>query len=255
MLFDTHCHLDLPAFDGDREAVIARAQAAGVGLFLNPAFDLASSERAVALAAARPDVAAAVGIHPNEAESLDAAWERLAVLAGSPRVAALGEIGLDYHWDRAPRAAQAAAFIRQLGLARELGLPVIVHCRDAHQDTLDLLERHAAGLAVLLHAFSGDARHARRALDAGHTLGIGGPVTYKNAEALRQAVADAPAKQLVLETDAPYLPPHPHRGARNEPAYLALISEKVSQVRSVSLEEVAAATTGAARRLFGLSRE
>jgi len=255
MLFDTHCHLDLPVFDGDREDVFARARAAGVGLFLNPAFDLASSERAVALADARPDVLAAVGIHPNDADALDAAWDRLRELAGHPRVAAIGEIGLDYHWDRASRAAQARAFVRQLGLARDLGLPVIIHCRDAHQDTLDLLHRHADGLAVLLHAFSGDAAIARRALDAGYTLGIGGPVTYKKAEALRQAAADAPLDQLVLETDAPYLPPHPHRGARNEPAYLALISERVSQVRGVSLADIAAATTGAARRLFGLSRE
>ena len=248
---DTHCHLDVAAFDAGREAVIARARAAGIACFINPGYDVASSRRAIALAEQRDDVFAAVGIHPNDAATFDQDLPALRGLAAHSQVVAIGEIGLDYYWDRVPRDRQADAFACQLALARELGKPVIIHCRDAYDDTLEALRRHGDDLRVVMHAFAGDRRHADEALSRGYYLGLGGPITYKTADNLRAVAQAAPLDRLVLETDSPYLPPHPFRGQRNEPAYLSLISEKLSQVRGVSLPEVAAATTRAAQQLFG----
>ena len=248
MLFDTHCHLDAGAFDPDRNEVWARAQHAGVAWLVNPAYDLASCRRAIALAAQHERIYAAVGIHPNDCATFDNDLPALRELLKQPKVVAVGEIGLDYHWDRTPPAQQAAAFVAQLALAREFSLPVIVHCRDAYDDTLALLEAHAQGLRVVLHAFAGRMEHAERALGCGWHIGIGGPVTYRKAENLREAAGAIPLDRMLLETDSPYLPPHPHRGQRNEPARLTLVAESVSQVRGVSLARVTAETTSAADR-------
>ncbi len=254
MLFDTHCHLDTEAFDADRDAVFARAQAAGVGRFLNPAYDLESSRRAVALAQARPNVAAAVGVHPNQSEVLDdAALDLLGELSTEHGVAAIGEIGLDYHWQTVPHERQKAAFIRQLGLARECQLPVIIHSRQAMDDTLDILEREFAGRPLVLHSFAGDLAQLARALDLGFHIGISGPVTYPNAAQTRDVVRAVPLDRLILETDAPYLSPQRHRGKRNEPAYVRLVAEKVADVRGMLMTDVAALTTANAVRLFGLT--
>lgn len=261
MLFDTHCHLDVAAFDEDREAVLGRAREAGVSLMLNPAYDLASSRRAAALAAARDDVVAAVGVHPNDAaEFTEASLDALRALAAGSAgrgpsgrgVVAIGEIGLDYHWKTVSPERQSDAFVAQLALARELDLPVIIHCRDAYDDCLELLRAHGQGLSLVMHAFGGKAAHMRAALDMGYHIGVGGPVTYPSAHGLRDLVKSIPLERLVLETDSPYLTPQPHRGKRNEPAYVRLVAERVADVRQMSVDRVAEITTHNGRRLFRL---
>jgi TatD DNase family protein len=254
-LFDTHCHLDVPAFDADRAAALARARAAGVQYIMNPAYDLVSSRRAVDLARVERGVVAAVGVHPNDAAGFgEPHLAELRALAGAPGVAAIGEIGLDYHWDTVPRDAQAQAFLAQLALAREMNLPVIIHCREAYGDLLALLRAHGGGLAgLLLHAFAGGREELDAALALGAYIGIGGPVTYPKAHALREVVRAIPLDRLVLETDAPYLAPQAHRGRRNEPAYLAEIAHQVAALRGLSVDEIAQITLDNGRRLFRLA--
>ncbi|PJF47674.1 MAG: TatD family deoxyribonuclease [Chloroflexi bacterium] len=254
-LFDTHCHLDVAAFDPDRDVAIARARAAGVAHFLNPAYDLESSRRAVALAQGHADVVAAVGVHPNAAADFDGAQlAELRALACAPQVVAVGEIGLDYYWQTTPRDRQAQAFIEQLALARELNLPVIVHCRDAYDDALALLREHGCGLpGLVMHAFSGRMEHLRAALALDFYIGVGGPVTYPNADTLRDVVKTAPLERIVVETDSPYLAPQSHRGRRNEPAYLIEVAHKVAELRQRSIRDIARITTDNGRRLFRLS--
>lgn len=254
-LFDTHCHLDVPAFDADRAAALARARAAGVQYIMNPAYDLVSSRRAVDLARVERGVVAAVGVHPNDAAGFgEPHLAELRALASAPGVAAIGEIGLDYHWDTVPRDAQAQAFLAQLALAREMNLPVIIHCREAYGDLLALLRAHGGGLAgLLLHAFAGSREDLDAALALGAYIGIGGPVTYPKAHALREVVRVIPLDRLVLETDAPYLAPQAHRGRRNEPAYLAEIAHHVAALRGLSVDEIAQITLDNGRRLFRLA--
>jgi TatD DNase family protein len=235
--------------------VFARARAVGVTCFLNPAYDLASSRRALALAQARPDVVAAVGFHPNDAGSYDAgaaAGLRDLVVASAGRVVAIGEIGLDYHWNTFEPAVQQAAFIAQLGLARELNLPVIIHSRDAYDDTLDILEAEWAGRPLVLHSFGGAINHLERALACGFHIGISGPVTYPNAAVTREVVRNTPLDRLLIETDAPYLAPQRYRGRRNEPSYVRLVAEKIADIREIMVADVAAATMANGRHLFGV---
>jgi TatD DNase family protein len=258
-LLDSHAHLDSRKFDSDRQQVVERAGARGVQIIVNPGADLPSSRQSVALAArkwAGVEIYAAVGVHPHDAKTLDAeTLAELRTLAQSrPRVVAIGEIGLDYYRDLSPRVEQRRAFESQLALAKELCLPVIVHNRQAQDDLLAILRSWlrggGAGPGGVLHSFSGDVAMAEEALDLGFYLGIGGPVTYKNARELPEVVKATPLERLLLETDCPYLPPHPHRGQRNEPAYVALVAEKVAQLQGRSVEDVAAVTTANARRLF-----
>lgn len=259
-LVDTHCHLDFERYDEDRPAVLARAQEAGVVAVINPAVDLASSAAVCALTAEHAPVYAAVGIHPNG--SVDFAPEHidaLRALAGREGVVAIGEIGLDYYRDRSPRETQQRAFRAQLVLAAELGLPVIIHNREASQDVLAVLEGWVAGLdgplrerPGVLHSFSALPSMAERAVALGFYIGITGPVTFKNADTLRRVVAEVPADRLLIETDGPFLAPHPHRGQRNEPAYVRYVAERIASVRGVSMEEIARQTTLNAARLFGL---
>lgn len=266
MLIDTHAHLDLPHFDDDRDAVVARAVAVGVTRMVTIGIDAASSREAVALAERYPQVYAAVGFHPSSAAELDpSVLAELRHLLAHPRVVAIGEIGLDYYWDDTPREVQARAFQAQLDLAVVVGKPVIIHIRsrpdpahDAHGATWAILSAWAArhpwrgsGRPLgVLHCFSGDARLARQAVGAGFMLGVDGPLTYKNAKGLQAQAATWPAESVVIETDSPYLPPVPHRGQRNEPAYVRLVAERLAEARGMSLDEVARATTQAAHRLF-----
>lgn len=256
-LADTHCHLILPAFTQDREAALERARAAGIRRFLVPGIDLETSRQAVELAGRQTDVYAAVGIHPHHAEAWDAAAAGLRELAAAPRVVAIGEIGLDYYRDLSPRPTQLRAFEGQLALAAELGLPVVIHNRRADDDLLAVLEAWAARLPVeragrpgVLHAFSGGAELAGRGLAAGFLLGVGGPITYRNGRSA-SALRAVPAERLLLETDAPYLPPHPLRGQRNEPAHLTYIAAALADLQDLPLDTLAAATSTAAARLFG----
>ncbi len=257
-MIDTHCHLDLEAFDADREAVVARAVAAGVTHIIVPAIDLSNAPTVLGLAEQIACVYAAVGIHPNavgQVAQLDDGLEILRQMIGRGKVVAVGEIGLDYYWDTTPPAAQQAAFRAQLELAAELGLPVIVHNREATADLLELLRQSPlAGRerAGVLHSFSADRAAAQIALDLGFYLGLTGPITYKNGHLMREVAAYAPLERLLVETDAPYLAPHPQRGRRNEPAYVAAVVERLAAVRRLATVTVAEQTSANARRLFGL---
>ena len=258
-LVDTHCHLDFDAYDADRDAVLERARRDGVNRIVNPAVDVATGQAALGLVARYDGVYAAVGLHPNSANAFSP--EVMAVLrelAGHEGVVAIGEIGLDYYRDYTPRSTQRRAFEAQLELAAEMCLPVIIHSREAMDDVLGMLSEwgeslpdELVGRAGVLHAFSGDEDAARMAISIGFYIGIGGPVTYKNAHMLRQVVAGLPADRIVLETDGPFLTPHPHRGKRNEPAYVRLIAERVAEIRGVSPKEIALQTTANAAKLFG----
>jgi TatD DNase family protein len=259
MLIDTHAHLDFSQFDGDRQAVIARARAAGVGAIINVGTDLASSRRAVQLAADQDRIYAAVGMHPHDARKLDGtALAELRRLAQSAKVVAVGEIGLDFYRDLSPRGVQRKAFQAQLAWAAKLGKPVIVHDRDAHEEVMDLLAGWAGGLSHsrlagrlgVLHTFSGDVAMAERAVDLGFFVSVAGPVTYQNAGRLLEVVQAIPLERLLVETDCPYLAPHPHRGQRNEPAHVRLVAARVAAVRGISPGEIEEATTANAQRLF-----
>ena len=264
-LVDSHCHLDAPQFDADRDAVIARMAESGVRYAVNPGVDLPSSRAAVALALWQHEsIYAAVGIHPHEAKTLDAvALKELEQLAASPRVVAVGEIGLDYYRDLSPRDVQRRAFEAQLELAAEHGLPVIVHDRSAHDDVLAILSNWCSTLDArhstfdirvgVLHSFSGDVAMAEQAVALGFFIGVSGPVTYRNADRLRDVVRAVPLERLLIETDAPYLTPQPRRGQRNEPAYVRRVAQAVADVRGLTLEQVAVQTTANAGVLFGLA--
>jgi TatD DNase family protein len=257
-LVDTHCHLCLPAFADDLPAVLARAASAGVERILVPGIDLPTSRRAVDLAEAHRAIFAAVGLHPHGASDWSpASYQELRNLARSPRVVAIGETGLDYYRDYAPRLRQVEAFEAQLELAGELGLPVVVHNRNATDDVLDRLttwaersQGRSPSPPGVLHAFSGDQGAASRALQAGFYIGVAGPLTYTSAGELRRLTAALPLDRLLLETDAPYLPPTPHRGQRNEPAYVAIVSEALADARRVPADGLRRACWDNAATLF-----
>lgn len=251
MLVDTHCHLDLYHFEADREAVLARAREAGVGRILIPGIDLAQSRCVLALAEQYPELRAAVGVHPNDAQSFgESALAELRELARHPKVDAIGEIGIDLYWKIAPLEKQHDAFRAQLQLAAELNKPVIIHDRDAHADVMSMLRDHAPPAGVVLHSFSGDVAMAEEAARLGFYLGVDGPLTYKKNDGLRAIFAAAPLDRILIETDAPYLPPQQRRGARNEPAYVRWVAEKLAEARGLALDDVARATTANAARLF-----
>lgn len=252
MLVDTHCHLNHDQFHGDSESAVLRAQEAGVSRLVVVGYDLDSSEIAVSLATEIPSVFAVVGIHPHDARNYGPNAEiRVRELAAAPRVVAIGEIGLDFHYDFPPVTDQRTAFRAQLAVAHELGMPVVIHCRDAYGETLEELERWTRrGLSGVMHCWGGSADQADRAVSIGLLLGFGGVLTFKNADDIRKIASNAPLGNVVLETDAPYLAPVPFRGKRNEPAYTRIVAEKFAELRSLNLEEVAEATTANAERLF-----
>ena len=257
MLIDSHCHLDFSKFDRDRDAVVRRAREAGVELIINPGYNLESSRRAVALTERYPEVYAAVGVHPHEAKTVtDEVIAELRLLAAQPKVVAIGEIGLDFYRDLSPRDVQRRVFWQQLALAADLELPVIVHSREAHDDVMAILMENIqypiSSFKGVLHAFSGDRAMAEKVFDLGFCLGIAGPVTFRNARRLRALVRELPLKRLLIETDAPYLAPHPYRGKRNEPARVALVAAAVAELHGVGETEVGEQTAAAARQLFGL---
>ncbi len=260
-LVDTHAHLDFHAFDEDREDVLQRAREAGLVAVLIPAVDLTSAHRALHLAETwtqEPSLYVAVGVHPH---SVAQAWQGRATLdqmedlTQHPRVVAIGEIGLDYYRDVTPRSAQWEAFLAQLDLAARKGLPVVLHQRDSMADMLRILEDWVRSLPPdhprgVLHSFSGGPEDAQRAVELGFAVGITGPVTFKKADQVRQVVAVTPLEHLLVETDAPFLTPHPYRGRRNEPAYVRYVAETIAQIKGVDLTTVAHTTTLHAWRRF-----
>ncbi len=252
VLVDSHAHLSDPQLARDLAGALARAQAAGVAAVVDVGTDLASSRLVVATAGRHPGVFATVGIHPHDAKTADdAAFAELRQLAASPRVVAIGECGLDYYRDLSPREVQRRVFARHLALAKELGRPVVIHCRDAYGDCLDIVHAELGAAAHgVLHCFLGDAASARRALDLGLHLGIGGGLTSQDA--LRPVVAALPLERLLVETDCPYQTPRPKRG-KNEPAFVRLVAECLAGVLGVPFERVAEATTANARHLFRLT--
>jgi len=254
VLFDTHAHLHGPEFAEDRDTVLARARAAGVGRILTVGTDVDTSQQAVALAAAHPDVYAAVGIHPHDAARADdAAFAALATLVQAPKVVAVGEIGLDYYRNLSPRDSQERVLRAQLSLARAVRKPVLLHCREAHPELLAVLEAEGiADIGGIMHCFSGDLAVARRCLDLGLLVSVAGPVTYPNARRLADVVRDLPLDRLALETDCPYLPPQPWRGRRNEPAYLAATAARVAELTDATVATVAEATTRNACAILGI---
>lgn len=256
-LVDTHCHIDGAEYDRDREEMIARAGRAGVRLLVNMGDSLESSRRSVKLAARYKNVYTGVGVHPEEAFPFTQADDdRLAAWAGETRVVAVGEIGLDYYWekDQDKRRLQRDIFIRQLALARDLNLPVCIHDREAHGDLLKILQTEGKENRGVVHCFSGSLEMARELLKLGWYLGVDGPVTYKNAKKGLEVVREIPLDRLLLETDSPYLTPHPYRGRRNEPGLVRLVAEKTAELREIPLAELAAQTTRNAREIYGLDK-
>jgi TatD DNase family protein len=254
-MIDSHCHLDQAYFGGERAAVLGRARQAGVRAFVCVGVGRGSgaAEEAAAIAAAEPDVFATVGVHPHDtAEATEEHWAAYERLARAPRVVGIGETGLDYYYQHAPREVQQAAYRRSIGLARAAGLPVVSHVRDAHADAAAILGEEAKGLPGVIHCFTGGVAEARAYLDLGQVLSFSGIVTFKNAENVRQAAAFAPIDRILIETDAPYLAPVPHRGRRNEPAYVVETLKVVAGLRGIAPDELDAATTENTRRLFRL---
>ena len=253
MLFDTHAHYDSEAFDTDRDAVLSALPEKGVGLVLCPGCDLPSSEACAALAERYPHVWAAAGIHPENLEGASLAeLDAVRALAARPKVRAIGEIGLDYYWaENPPKEFQQMVFRRQLQMALELDLPVIVHDREAHGDCLEIVKEFP-GVRGVFHCFSGSPEMAEELLKRGWYLGFDGPVTYKNARRAPEVVAVTPLDRIVVETDAPYMSPVPNRGRRNDSRNLPYIVEKLAEWKGISPEEMAEAAWNNGLRLFGL---
>jgi TatD DNase family protein len=236
----------------DLDDVLGRMRDAGVERAVTIGVDLASSEWAVNAAAAHSPLWATVGLHPHDAKDrTDALMERLEELAARPRVVAVGETGLDYHYDNSPRDVQRAVFAEQIGMAKRAGTALVIHTRDAWDDTFAILEREGVPERTVFHCWSGDADRARRAVDLGATLSFAGTVTFKNADALREAAVATPIERIVVETDSPFLTPQPHRGRRNEPAYVRLVSEAVAGLKRIAAAEAERVFSENASRLFG----
>jgi TatD DNase family protein len=256
-LIDSHCHLDMNAYHGDLDEIINSAGKRGVNRIITIGIDLSSSRKAVELADQYPGVYATVGIHPHSAEDAsDAVYRELKKLATEPKVVGYGEIGLDYAKQYAPISIQRREFSRQLDLAGDLHLPVVIHDRDAHEDTLMLLrEREPFPAGGVMHCFSGDVSFARQVLELGFYVSIPGIVTFKNAVELQQVVREVPLTRLLLETDGPFLAPAPWRGKTNRPEYLLYTAGKVAELKNISVDEVANKTTLNTEKLFSLPRE
>jgi TatD DNase family protein len=252
-LIDTHCHLNLPAFDSDRTQVLDRARRAGLARILIPGIDLPGSLRAAQLARTDPILCFAPGVHPHESGTFDdAARTELRRLARDGGARAIGETGLDYFRDLAPRDRQREAFRAQLALAEELGLPAIVHIREAQADALAILAEFAGRVRGVLHAFSGDPSLAEKAAGMGYFFGIAGPLTYPRSEGLRAALRALPRDRILLETDSPYLPPEGNRGARNEPSLLPAVARRAAAECGIEPQELVDLTRRNAAELFGL---
>ena len=262
-LIDTHCHLNFQRYDEDRDAVIKNAAAAGVKRIIIPAVDIQTGTEALPLADQYSGVYVAVGIHPySRTDFTEAIVAAIEMMAKSPKVIAIGEIGLDYYRDRSPKHIQHLAFKTQLALAAKLELPVIIHNREADNDTLAILEAWVKGLPKslkarpgVLHSFSASQETADRALALGFYLGFTGPVTFKNADSLRRIAASVPLDRILAETDGPFLTPAPYRGKRNEPAYIPHIIERLATLKAITPGAMAQATTENATNLFNMTSE
>lgn len=252
MLFDTHAHLDDKRFDDDRDELIRGLPERGVSRVITPGIDVDSSKKCVDLADKYDIVYAGVGIHPHEASKLEDNYlDQLRTMAQNKKVVAIGEIGLDYYYDFSPRDIQKQRFIEQIELAAELKLPIIIHNRDSHEDMLNILREHKDLInGGVMHCFSGSWEMAKIVLDLGLYISLAGPVTFKNAKKPVEVAKNVPLDRLLIETDSPYLTPVPYRGKRNDPGHVALVAEKIAEIRGITVEEVGRITTENALNLF-----
>jgi len=246
--------MDDDAYEEDRQECLKRAEDAGLTGILNPGYDIASSLAAIDLSAKSDLVWAAIGIHPQKGEEHNpASYDEIAKLAGKFKVVAIGEIGLDYYWMKSPKQAQHEAFLYQIGLAKKAGLPILVHSRDAAQETFDVIRAHRAGLSgVVMHCYSGSHEMATEYVKMDCFISMAGPVTFKNARKAHEVASRIPLSHLLVETDGPYLSPEPFRGKRNEPMYVKFVAEKIAELKGISSEEVAAAACDNTKRLLGI---
>ncbi|WP_068675855.1 TatD family hydrolase [Oceanobacillus sp. Castelsardo] len=254
MLFDTHVHLNARQFTEDREETIQRAFDAGVKYMTVVGFDHETIPLAIEIAQAYETIYAAVGWHPVDAiDMTDKELDWIEVLAKHPKVVAIGEMGLDYHWDKSPKDVQKDVFRKQIRLAKKLKMPIIIHNREATEDIIQILkEEDAKEIGGIMHCYSDSVQYVDDCLDMNFYISLGGPVTFKNAPLPKEVAQYVPLDRLLIETDAPYLAPHPNRGKRNEPAYVKLVAEKIAELRNMSYEEISEITTKNAFRFFGL---
>lgn len=255
MLFDTHAHLNAEQFNEDLEEVIARAKEEKVEHIVVVGFDRPTIKRAMELVEAYDFIYAAIGWHPVDAIDMtdeDLAW--IKDLSAHEKVVAIGEMGLDYHWDKSPKDVQKEVFRKQIALAKEVGLPIVIHNRDATEDVVSILrEEGAEEVGGIMHCYTGSAEIAQECINMNFYLSFGGPVTFKNAKKPKEVVKQIPNARLLIETDCPYLTPHPYRGKRNEPSYVKLVAEQIAELKGMTYEEIAAITTENAKKLFGIS--
>lgn len=254
MIFDTHAHYDDEQFDTDRETLLASMPEQGVGTIVNVSATYASCQRVVDLVQKYPFMYAAVGIHPDEVGSLnEERFQQMKELCKQEKVVAVGEIGLDYYWDNESHDLQKEWFVRQLDLARELNLPVLIHSREAAADTMEIMKQHGQGLKGVIHCFSYSKEMAAEYMKMGFYIGVGGVVTFKNARKLKETVQEIPLTSIVLETDCPYLAPVPYRGKRNNSAYIKYVAEEIAEIKGISYEAVVEQTEKNARDLYNLT--
>lgn len=251
MLVDTHAHLQWASFDKDRQNVISRAREVGVECIVIIGFDVNGSSKAIDLAQKHKGLYATVGIHPHNASQLNEnVLDKLRKLSGNPKVVAIGEIGLDYYRKLSPRQPQKKAFEAQLFLAEELGLPVVIHDREAHADTLKMLSKFRGKINVVMHCFSGSKEMAKQCVKSNFYISLAGPVTFPNSHKLHEIAKRIDLNKLLLETDSPWLAPQKMRGRRNEPAFLPFTAKKIAELRGISVDELAEATTGNAKEIY-----
>lgn len=257
VLFDTHCHLNVDAFEEDVEETIEHAKELGVSKFAVVGFDTETIKKSLELSQAHPEIYSIIGWHPTEAGSYTKEIEtKLQEQLTMPKVVALGEIGLDYYWMEDPKETQATVFRRQIAIAKEMNLPISIHTREALEDTYNILkEEDIRDIGGIMHSFSGDFEWAKRFLDLGMHISFSGVVTFKKAIDVQEAAINIPLDRMLVETDAPYLAPVPYRGKRNEPGYTRYTVEKIAELRNLSVEEVALQTWKNAHRLFRLSED
>jgi TatD DNase family protein len=255
MLFDTHVHLNAEQYEDDLQEVINRALEKGVQNMVVVGFDEPTIKKAIQIAETYDFIYASVGWHPVDA--IDMTDEHLAwieELAQHPKVVALGEMGLDYHWDKSPKEVQKDVFRRQIRLARKVNLPIIIHNRDATEDVVTILkEEHVEEVGGIMHCFTGSIEVAKQCMDMNMYISFGGPVTFKNAKKPKEVATELPLDKLLIETDCPYLTPHPFRGKRNEPGYVSYVAEQIAELKGITYEELAAITTANAKKLFGIN--
>lgn len=253
MIFDTHAHYDDEQFDADREELLNSMAEQGVGTIVNVSASYPSCEQVTEMVQKYPFMYAAVGVHPDHVGDLnEETFARMKKLFANDKVIAVGEIGLDYYWDNESHDLQKAWFIRQLELARELDLPVLIHSREAAADTMDIMKEHAEGISGVIHCYSYSKEMAREYVKMGFYIGVGGVVTFKNARKLKETVVEIPLTSIVLETDCPYLAPEPNRGKRNNSAYIRYVAEEIAKIKGITYEEVVAQTEENARKMYRL---